>query len=48
MTVELSGGRSAEVGVGRREGRGEIVSCGQAPASSSAEVLVGGPAFKCR
>jgi CRP-like cAMP-binding protein len=47
MSVELSGGRSAEVAsVGREGAVGGIVSCGHAPAFSRAEVLVGGPAFR--
>jgi CRP-like cAMP-binding protein len=47
MTVELAGGRSAEVAsVGREGAVGGIVSCGHAPAFSRAEVLVPGPAFK--
>lgn len=47
MTVELSGGRSAEVAsVGREGAVGGIVSCGHAPAYSRAEVLVPGPAFR--
>ena len=47
MTVELSGGRSAEVAsIGREGAVGGIVSCGHAPAFSRAEVLVGGPAFR--
>jgi CRP-like cAMP-binding protein len=47
MAVELSGGRSAEVAsVGREGAVGGIVSCGQAPAFSRAEVLVPGPAFR--
>ena len=47
LTVELSGGRSAEVAsIGREGAVGGIVSCGHAPAFSRAEVLVPGPAFK--
>jgi CRP-like cAMP-binding protein len=47
MTVELSGGRSAEVAsVGREGALGGIVSCGQAPAFARAEVLVPGSAFR--
>jgi CRP-like cAMP-binding protein len=47
MTVELSGGRSAEVAsVGREGAVGGIVSCGHAPAYSRSEVLVPGPAFR--
>jgi DNA-binding transcriptional regulator YhcF (GntR family) len=47
MTVELSGGRSAEVAsIGREGAVGGIVSCGRAPAFSRAEVLVGGPAYR--
>jgi CRP-like cAMP-binding protein len=47
MTVELSGGRSAEVAsIGREGAVGGIVSCGHAPAFSRAEVLVPGPAFR--
>lgn len=47
MTVELSGGRTAEVAsIGREGAVGGIVSCGHAPAYSRAEVLVPGPAFK--
>jgi CRP-like cAMP-binding protein len=47
MTVELSGGRSAEVAsVGREGAVGGIVSCGHAPAFSRAEVLVPGSAFR--
>ena len=45
--VELSGGRSVEVAsIGREGAVGGIVSCGQAPAFSHAEVLVPGPAFR--
>lgn len=47
MTVELSGGRSAEVAsIGREGAVGGIVSCGHAPAYSKAQVLVPGPAFR--
>lgn len=47
MAVALKGGRSAEVAsVGREGAVGGIVSCGHAPAFSSAEVLVSGPAFR--
>jgi len=47
MTVELIGGRSAEVAsVGREGAVGGIVSCGHAPAFSQARVLVPGPAFR--
>jgi CRP-like cAMP-binding protein len=47
MSVELSGGRSAEVAsIGREGAVGGIVSCGHAPAFSRAEVLVPGPAFR--
>lgn len=47
MTVELNGGRTAEVAsVGREGAVGGIVSCGHAPAFSRAEVLVPGPAFR--
>lgn len=47
MTVELSGGRTAEVAsIGREGAVGGIVSCGHAPAYSRAEVLVPGPAYK--
>jgi CRP-like cAMP-binding protein len=47
MTVELTGGRSAEVAsIGREGAVGGIVSCGHAPAFSKAEVLVPGPAFR--
>lgn len=46
MAVELSGGRSVEVAlIGRRGAVGGIVSCGQAPAFTRAQALVGGPAF---
>jgi CRP-like cAMP-binding protein len=47
MTVQLSGGRSAEVALVGREGAvGGIVSCGHAPAFSRADVLVPGSAFR--
>jgi len=47
MTVELTGGRSAEVAsVGREGAVGGIVSCGHAPAFSCAKVLVSGPAYR--
>ena len=47
LTVELSGGRSAEVAsIGREGAVGGIVSCGHAPAYSRAEVLVPGPGFR--
>lgn len=47
MMVELAGGRSIEVAsIGREGAVGGIVSCGHAPAFSSAEVLVGGPALR--
>ena len=47
MTVELSGGRAAEVAsVGREGAVGGIVSCGHAPAFSRAQVLVEGPALR--
>lgn len=47
MSVELSGGRSVEVAsIGREGAVGGIISCGQAPAFSRAEVLVPGRAFK--
>jgi CRP-like cAMP-binding protein len=47
MTVDLSGGRSAEVAsVGREGAVGGIVSCGHAPAFSRAQVLVPGTAFR--
>ena len=47
MTVQLSGGRSAEVAsVGREGAVGGIVSCGHAPVFSRAEVLVPGPAYR--
>jgi CRP-like cAMP-binding protein len=47
MIVELSGDRSVEVAsIGREGAVGGIVSCGQAPAFSRAEALIGGPAFR--
>jgi len=47
MTVELSGGRTAEVAsVGREGAVGGIVSCGHAPAFSRSEVLMPGAAFR--
>jgi len=47
LTVELSGGRTAEVAsIGREGAVGGIVSCGRAPAFSRADVLVPGPAFR--
>lgn len=47
LTVELNGGRTAEVAsIGREGAVGGIVSCGHAPAFSKAEVLVPGPAFR--
>jgi CRP-like cAMP-binding protein len=47
MTVELNGGRTAEVAsVGREGAVGGIVSCGHAPAFSRAEVLVSGMALR--
>jgi CRP-like cAMP-binding protein len=47
MTLELVGGRTAEVAsVGREGAVGGIVSCGHAPAFSRAKVLVPGPAFR--
>jgi len=47
MTVELSGGRTAEVAsVGREGAVGGIVSCGHAPAFSRAQVLMPGAAYK--
>ena len=43
MTIELTGGRSAEVAsIGREGAVGGIVSCGQARAFSRAQVLVPG------
>lgn len=47
LTVELAGGRSAEVAsIGAEGAVGGIVSCGHAPAFSSARVLVPGRAFR--
>lgn len=47
MTVELTGGRTAEVAsIGREGAVGGIVSCGHAPAFSRAEVLIPGSAFR--
>ena len=47
MVVELTGGRSVEVAsIGRGGAVGGIVSCGQAPAFSRAEVLIAGRAFR--
>lgn len=47
LVVELSGGRSVEVASMGHEGAvGGIVSCGNAPAFSKAQVLVGGPALR--
>ena len=47
LTVDLSGGRAAEVAsIGREGAVGGIVSCGHAPAYSRAQVLVPGPGFK--
>lgn len=47
LTVELSGGRSAEVAsIGREGAVGGIVSCGHAPAYSRAQVLVPGAGFR--
>jgi len=47
MTVELTGGRSAEVAsIGREGAVGGIVSCGHAPAFSRAQVLMPGTAFR--
>jgi len=47
MMVELRGGRSIEVAsIGREGAVGGIVSCGHAPAFSSAEVLVSGSALR--
>lgn len=47
LAVELSSGRSAEVAsIGREGAVGGIVSCGQAPAFSTAKVLMPGPAFR--
>ncbi|HUG46606.1 MAG TPA: Crp/Fnr family transcriptional regulator [Sphingomicrobium sp.] len=47
LVVELSGGRSVEVAsIGHEGAVGGIVSCGKAPAFSSAQVLVPGPALQ--
>lgn len=47
LTVELNGGRKAEVAsIGREGAVGGIISCGHAPAYSLAEVLVPGPAYR--
>ncbi len=47
MTVELSGGRSAEAAsIGREGAVGGIVSCGHAPAFAQAHVLVPGAAYR--
>lgn len=47
LTVELDGGRSAEVAsIGREGAVGGIVSCGHAPAYSRAQVLVPGRGFQ--
>ncbi|HUP67202.1 MAG TPA: helix-turn-helix domain-containing protein [Sphingomicrobium sp.] len=47
MGVQLSGGRSVEVAsIGREGAVGGIVSCGHAPAFASADVLIGGAAFR--
>jgi len=47
LGVELGGGRTVEVAsIGREGAVGGIVSCGHAPAFSSAVVLVGGWALK--
>jgi CRP-like cAMP-binding protein len=47
LAVELDGGRSIEVAsIGNEGAVGGIVSCGHAPAFSSAEALVGGPALR--
>ena len=47
LGVELSSGRSAEVAsIGREGAVGGIVSCGQAPAFSTATVLMPGPALR--
>ena len=46
LTLDMAGGRSAEVAsIGREGAIGGIVSCGSAPAYTRALVLVGGPAF---
>ena len=47
MAVEMSDGRTVEVAsIGREGAVGGIVSCGHAPAFSSAKVLIDGPAFR--
>ena len=47
LGIELEGGRTVEVAsIGREGAVGGIISCGHAPAFSSAIVLVGGPALK--
>lgn len=47
MAVELTGSRSVEVAsIGREGAVGGIISCGQAPAFTRAEVLVPGPALR--
>ncbi|HEV8407696.1 MAG TPA: Crp/Fnr family transcriptional regulator [Sphingomicrobium sp.] len=47
LTVELAGARGIEVAsIGREGAVGGIVSCGHAPAFSSAEVLIEGPALR--
>jgi DNA-binding transcriptional regulator YhcF (GntR family) len=47
LAVELSDRRSVEAAlIGLRGAVGGIISCGQAPAFTSATVLVGGPAFR--
>lgn len=47
LSVELSGGRTAEVAsIGREGAVGGIVSCGHAPAFSQAKVLMPGAAYR--
>jgi CRP-like cAMP-binding protein len=47
MAIELSDGRTVEAAlVGLRGAVGGIISCGQAPAYTRAEALVGGSAFR--
>jgi DNA-binding XRE family transcriptional regulator len=47
MVVDLDDGRSVEVtSIGREGAVGGIISCGQIPAFSRAEVIVAGPAAK--
>jgi DNA-binding transcriptional regulator YhcF (GntR family) len=47
LSVELSDGRTVEAAaIGLGGAVGGIISCGQAPAFSRANVLVGGPAFR--